>query len=359
MNTMTLALATFLALAAPESPAPVIPTTYYRTFFHGHPVLKQIRPGETVVTRTIDSGGQDEKGVKWSEPSNPLTGPFSIDGAEPGDALVVHLKKVRLNRDWGWSGYRLGLFSLTPEAVEHVYSSEYKSDLVRKGRSNLVPWDIDLARNVVRLREPVSKAHKLEFPAAPMLGCIGVAPAGDFAPTSGPSGSYGGNLDYNKIGEGATVYLPVYHRGGLLFLGDGHALQADGEPTGTGVETSMDVEFVVELKKKAGLTGPRVETEREIISIGSQPEFASALDNALKAATTDMVQWLTAEYGMEPWAAHLLIGYQGKYDVITVAGSMGLRIAKDRLPERARNDGRVGDARGNSMEGRRVSSTKD
>ena len=99
-----------------------------------------------------------------------------------------------------------GLFALTPEAVEHVYSNVYKPDLIRPGRSNLIPWDIDRARNVVRVREPVSKVHPLEFPARPMLGCIGVAPAGDFAPTSAPSGSYGGNLDYNRIGEGATVY---------------------------------------------------------------------------------------------------------------------------------------------------------
>src|SRR5262245_55953560 len=166
-----------------------------------------------------------------------------------------------------------------------------------------------------------------------MTGCVVFAPAGDFSPTSCPSGSYGGNLDYNEIGEGAVVMLPVYHPGALLFLGDGHALQADGEPTGTGIETSMDVEFSVELRKKANLTGPRVETADEVISVGSQAEFASALDNALKAATTDMVEWLTKDYGMEPWAAHLLIGYQGRYDVITVAGSMGLRLRKEVLPK--------------------------
>ncbi len=97
---ISLALA---ALAPPDEPTPVVATTYYRTFSHAHPVLKRIRPGETIATRTIDSGGQDEKGVKRSEPFNPLTGPFSVEGAEPGDALVVHLKKVRLNRDWGWS----------------------------------------------------------------------------------------------------------------------------------------------------------------------------------------------------------------------------------------------------------------
>jgi acetamidase/formamidase len=96
----------------------------------------------------------------------------------------------------------------------------------------------------------------------------------------------------------------------------------------------MDVEFSVAVKKNAGLTGPRLETDALIVSIGSQPEFASALDNALKMATTDMVEWLTKDYGMEPWAAHLLIGYQGRYDVITVAGSVGLRLPKSQLPKR-------------------------
>ena len=314
----------------------VVATTYYRTFSHAHPVLIRIKSGEVVSTKTLDSAGLDERAQKKSEPFNPLTGPFFVEGAEPGDALAVTLRKVRLNRDWGWSAYRLGLFSLTPEMVEHIYPNDIHPDLVIKGRNTIVPWDLDRKVNTVRLRTPKSQVHRLEFPAKPMLGCIGVAPAGDFAPTSGPSGGYGGNLDYNKIGEGATVYLPVYHLGGLLFVGDGHALQADGEPTGTGIETSMDVEFVVELKKGAKLIGPRVETSDEIISIGSQPEFASALDNGLKMATSDMANWLAKDYGMEPWAAHLLIGYQGRYDVVTVAGSMAIRIKKDRLPIKAK-----------------------
>jgi acetamidase/formamidase len=335
---LSLALATLLAPALPaqaqtqSQPEPIVPKTYYRTFSHAHPVLKRIKPGERVLTRTLDSGGQDEQGVQRHEPFNPLNGPFYVEGAEPGDALAVTITKLAMNRNWGWSGYRLGLFALTPEHVEHVYPSFYKPDLVRKGRTNLVPWDIDLERKTVRLREPVSKVLAMEFPAQPMLGCIGVAPAGDFAPTSGPSGSYGGNLDYNKIGQGATVYLPVYHPGGLLFVGDGHALQADGEPTGTGIETTMELEFHVAVRKGAKLTGPRVETGTEIISLGSQPEFASALDNGLKMATSDMTDWLVRDYGLEPWAAHLLIGYQGKYDVVTVAGTMALRLPKNRLP---------------------------
>ena len=323
-----------LAAGQPPATHDVAPTRYYRTFSRMHPVLERVRPGDRIVTKTLDSGGQDEKDVVRSEPFNPLTGPFFVEGAEPGDALAVRIEVLRMNRDWGWSAYRLGLFSLLPEDVEHVYSNQYKADLVRPGRSTLVPWDIDRAKGTVRLREPRSGKLAMEFPARPMLGCIGVAPAGDFAPTSGPSGAYGGNLDYNRIGQGATVILPVYHPGGLLFVGDGHALQGDGESTGTGIETSMDVELVVEVRKRAAPAGPRVELADEIISIGSQPEFASALDNGLKMATSDMVAWLTKDYGLEPWAAHLVVGYQGKYDVATVAGSMALRVPRSALVPR-------------------------
>src|SRR5918995_2297082 len=282
---------------------PIVAETYYNPFPRPPPPLARIKPGETVSTKTIDASGRDETGTVRARPSNPLTGPFYVEGAEPGDALIVRFSRIRMNRNWGWSAYRLGLYSLMPESIEGIYPNRYKPGEIIKERVNVVPWDLDLTRQTVRLREPSSAVHKMEFAARPMLGCVGVAPAGDFAPTSSPSGSYGGNLDYNEIGEGSTVILPVYHPGALLFLGDGHALQADGEPTGTGIETSMDVEFQVEVRKKAGLTGPRVETAAAIISIGSQPEFASALDNGLKLATTDMVEWLTRDYGMEPWAA--------------------------------------------------------
>ena len=306
---------------------------YYKTFSHNHPVGKTIRPGDVVITKTIDSAGLDFKGEqKAPGPGfNPLTGPFFITGAEPGDALIVKLRKVRLNRNTGYSGYRLGTYSVLSEYVESMYANHYKMDIVRPGRDNVVPWDLDPARNTVKLREPVSAKINLEFPARPMLGCIGVAAAGDFVPTSGPAGAYGGNMDYNEIGEGATVILPVFHAGGLLFMGDGHALMGDGEPTGTGVETSMDVEFSVELKKAALVTVPRVETADSIISVGAQAEFVSALNQGLQIATTDMVKWLINDYQLEPFAAHQLIGAVGKYDIVTVAGTVALRVPKKYL----------------------------
>ena len=313
---------------------PIVAETYYNTFSRAHAPLARIRPGETVVTKTIDASGRDETGTVRAKPPNPLTGPFFVEGAEPGDALIVRFSRVRMNRNWGWSAYRLGLYSLTPESIEGIYPNRYKPNEIIAERANVVPWDLDLDKQMVRLREPSSAVHRMEFPAKPMLGCVGVAPAGDFAPTSSPSGSYGGNLDYNEIGEGSTVILPVYHPGALLFIGDGHALQGDGEPIGTGVETSMAVEFSVEVRKKVNLSGPRVETSEHIISVGSQPEFASSTNRAVQMATSDMVNWLTSEYKMEPWAAHLLIGYQGRYDIVTVAGSVGLKIPKKQLPAR-------------------------
>src|SRR5262245_13750376 len=238
----------------------VTATKYNNSFHNRHPVLQRIQPGDTVITRTIDAAGRDENGKLVGEPSNPLTGPFYIEGAAPGDAIAVTFRRMRLNRNWGWSAYRLGLYSLTSDSIEGIYSSHYKEGAAFEGRANIVPWDLDLEKNTVKLREPASKVHKMEFPARPMLGCVGVAAAGDFGPSSGISGPYGGNMDYNEVAEGATVVLPVYHAGALLFIGDGHALQADGEPTGTGIETSMDVEFTVELRQRANLGNPRLES---------------------------------------------------------------------------------------------------
>ena len=285
----------------------VLATTYYNSFHHRHAVLARIALGDVISTRTIDASGRDENGKQVGQGSNPQTGPFFIEGAEPGDAIAVTFRKITMNRNSGWSTYRLGLFSLAPASIEGLYSSQSREGAAFAGGANIVQWDLDLQNKTVRLREHVSKAVKLEFPARPMLGCVGVAAAGDFGPDSGISGPYGGNMDYNEVVEGSTVVLPVFHPGALLFIGDGHALQADGEPTGTGIETSMDVEFSVELRKRARLGNPRLENAESIISIGAQPEFVSPLDHALKIATSDMTAWLVKDYGLEPWAAHLLV----------------------------------------------------
>jgi len=227
----------------------------------------------------------------------------------------------------------LGLFSITPDSIENTYSKNYKQDAIRKGRNDLISWDIDLKTKKVRFQDKNPGNHNMEFLAEPMLGCIGVAPQGNFNPTSGPSGEWGGNIDYNQIVEGSTVYLPVFQEGAYLYLGDGHALQGDGEPLGTGIETSMDLEFSVEVIKNKKINMPRLETSDFISSIGSQPEFSSDLNRGLQIATSEMITWLIEDYKMKPSATHLLIGMVAKYEVITVAGSVGLKIMKKYLPK--------------------------
>ena len=122
------------------------------------------------------------------------------------------------------------------------------------------------------------------------------------------------------------MLLPVFHRGGLLFFGDGHALQGDGEAVGSGVETSLDVGVTVGLRKRQKLTGPRVETAEWIVSVGGKED--GTLNETLEIATRDMLRWLIDEQGLSAREAHLLIGMRARYDLITLGGSVGLRIAR-------------------------------
>src|SRR5262249_7240357 len=142
------------------------------------PVLR-IQPGDTVITRTVDSSGKDYRGEPLSEVGNPLTGPFYVQGAEAGDSIAVHLDKVRLNRNWGYSSYRLMPAVINAEAVEKLYKNEYKMGSLLPNRADLIPWDLDLERKVANPRLLESSKFKFDLPVKPMLGCIGVATRGE------------------------------------------------------------------------------------------------------------------------------------------------------------------------------------
>ncbi len=309
----------------------VVNEVNYHTFSRQHPVLARIQPGDVVVTKTVDSAGFDYLGIRHTKThGNPLTGPFHVEGAEPGDAIVVQLNRVRLNRATGYTAYRVG--AISAEARGQFSPPPYAEGAVLPGRTDLAPFVIDLKSGTARPKERLSSRVDLIFKAAPMLGCIGVAPAGDQAPTSGPAGAYGGNLDYKEIREGATVMLPVSVPGAYLFIGDGHALQGDGEAVGSGIETSLDVQFTVSLRKNARLTEPRVENAEYLISIGARTATDRSLNQALTIANSDMMRWLVEEYKIEPIAAHLLIGHEARYDVAALSGVMAVKIPKRVLP---------------------------
>lgn len=313
----------------------VYPNHHSRVFSAFKEPVARIRSGDTVITRTWDSGGADWKGVKhiqhpyvYPESGNPLMGPFFIEGSDYGDTLEVHLDKVRCNRNYGYTTYRLSPGVLNPGSIESLHKNFYKMDVLRSGRADLIPWDIDLARNVTSPRLLAGSGFKWELPLRPMLGCIGVAPPGERVETSGPSASHGGNIDYNDTVEGATLYFPVYHKGAFFYVGDGHARQGDGEGLGNGIETSLDVQFTVKVHKGKRISLPRLENDEYIVSIGSQPEFSSSMDNALRMANSDMLSWLQTEYKLTGPEAHLLMGTVVEHKIATYFGTITTAIPK-------------------------------
>jgi acetamidase/formamidase len=168
-----------------------------------------------------------------------------------------------------------------------------------------------------------------------MLGCVAVAPQGDWSIRTTDSGRFGGNMDYNQIREGTTLYLPVSHPGALLFLGDGHAAQGDGELTGDALETSMDFEFTVDLIPGRNFGHPLAETSDVLISIG----IGGSLEQALQQATSGMVRWLGRDYKLGPNESAMLLGFAVKYDVVDLVGtqvSVAAKLSKSTLGQLAK-----------------------
>lgn len=272
---------------------------HYFTTMGAHPPVLHIAPGDSVVTTTVDAIGQDAQLQKVAGTPNPQTGPFFIDGAEQGDTLVVHLDRIRPNRETGFTNA-----SLAPNVVDPEFVRELP-DLPR------FDWTIDLDAWTATPLAPLPGLEGLHVPLDPMLGCFGVAARGGQAISTMTSAHHGGNMDYRGFKEGVTVYFPVFEPGALFFLGDGHAVQGDGEIVGTGIEISLDVQFTVGLRKGEQIGWPRGENEDAIFAVGN----ARPLDQALQHATTEMIQWLGTHFGLNVQAASAVLGQCVEYDI--------------------------------------------
>lgn len=298
------------------------PTTFYNTYSFAHPVALRIKPGDRVITETVDAGGANRLGQTVTPGPNPQTGPFYIEGAEPGDVLVVRIEKIETNRATAYSGSLLAPYSVDPASIAARQDRDPKR----------VTWQIDKAAGVARLEDPdVRPAFTL--PLKPMLGCVGVAPARKEAITTPTPGAFGGNMDYAGLTAGVTVMLPVNEPGALLFLGDGHARQGEGEVVGTGLETSMDVEFTVNLIKKKAASWPRMETDTHLMVLGS----ARPLLQALQHATSEMLRWLVADHGFSERGASVFMGQALEYDIANVVDpnfTVVAKVPKVLLPSR-------------------------
>lgn len=298
------------------------PSVFYRQFSAANAPVLTIAPGDTIHTTTIDAAGVDEKGQSRSPPGNSQTGPFFVAGAMPGDMLAVHIVRLRLNRDWAVSDD-----AMVPRAVGSLAALKTSGKPVR--------WTLERETGLARPEKPSEHLGAYAVPVRPMLGCIATAAAGGAAPDARDSGAYGGNMDFNEIVEGATVYLPVSVPGGLLYFGDGHALQGDGELNGNALETSLDVEVTVELIRGRGAPGPRVETQTHIMGMG----LARTLDDAFREATGNLSDWLARDYGLTSAEIAELIGTAVEYRISEVAdrnAGVVAKLAKARLAAIAR-----------------------
>jgi amidase len=274
------------------------PTLYHNTL-GAHPPVLRIADGDTVITTTADAGGHDERGVQVAQRSNPQTGPFYVEGAEPGDTLALRLDRLAPNRDSGYSGVSV---------AAHVVDAEFVRELPAPGRAE---WRLDRSAWTATLVSPVTRLGNLTLPLDPMLGCFGVAPEGGQAISTATSGPHGGNMDYRGFRAGVTVYLPVSAPGALIFIGDGHAVQGDGEIVGMGIETSFEVQFTARVIKGKRIGWPRGESATHIFTVGN----ARPLDQGVQHATTEMLRWLQADYSLDGVAAGTLLGQCVEYDL--------------------------------------------
>jgi amidase len=299
------------------------PVEFHRVFSSSIAPVLRIWPGDTVRTKTVDAAGVDERAKARVLGGNPQTGPFYVEGAMPGDILVVRIKKLSLNRPTAISDD-----GLVERALTAGYASEHKDN-----NFNDVVWKLDPEKGVATLAKPTPRLKHLAVPVRPMLGCVGVAPSYGGAPMpTGDSGRLGGNMDFNEIREGATLYLPVAQPGALLYVGDGHALQGDAELNGNALETSLDVEFAVDVQREKRLDAPRVENDDFLMAMG----LGGSLDEAFREATSALASWLEADYKLTGPETAILLGATIQYQISEVADrNVGIvaKIRKQYLPK--------------------------
>ncbi|NOT44094.1 MAG: acetamidase [Acidobacteria bacterium] len=323
-----------------------VPRTFPTAFAAVHEAALRIKSGDRVVTSTLDDQGTDAEGRTLATGPNPQTGPFYIEGAAPGDLLVVTIESLTPNRATGYSTSLVGPIAVGGKGLEG------RPDPTR------VPWTIDVAKGTVRLdlsaMAPNVEWHTrfvspaFEMPLRPVLGSMGVAPAGEASVEATGSGAFGGNMMSGALTAGSRVMLPVSQPGALLMLGHGHARQGDGQIAGTGVETSLDVTFSVEVVKKQEwphssvvrpstvvgefLQGwPRVENADYLVTVGTAP----SLPEALQHATMELHHWLDDDFGLSEKTVSVFVGQAIEYEVSSLAEghvTVAARVRKSYLP---------------------------
>jgi acetamidase/formamidase len=280
---------------------------YYEYSRHHEPRLR-IQAGDTVLVETEDAfSGQiraaDDRRDKSAMPySNPQTGPIWINGAEPGDSLAVRIE------------------SIEPSIGQCATRTADPNQLAQ--------WlgiDCPHGTHICPIRDAtVHWSDSVTIPYAPMLGCIGTAPALG-VPTTIPAGPHGGNMDLVEVRPGSTIYLPVFVPGGMLYLGDAHAAMGHGELSASGLEMPSFTTITVDLCKGARLSGVRIATPEEIMTVAT----GCPMERSIAQAFAALILWMEADFGWDRWRAYDLLTHVAQISVGYYAiGTVATKIAR-------------------------------
>ena len=283
------------------------------------PAVARLAPGDILETNTVDAFGDaiQKPGdtLALVKGDNPLTGPFYIEGAEPGDTLAVQFLSLEVNSSQGVGAFAPGFGALN----ETFYTPMVHPPLPER----IWLYPIDNATGLATFKA-LDSNFSVKIPIHNFLGCIGVAPSGGEARSSVVPAEFGGNMDAPEASVGNTLYLPVNVPGALLFMGDGHAAMGDGEVAGTAIEVPLRVRLRVSLIKGQKIDWPRFENESEIMAAG----IYRPLDDALRIAFTQLIGWIHADYGLSELDAYELLSKVGKIHLTEMVDPNYVIVAK-------------------------------
>jgi amidase len=265
--------------------------------------VARLKPGDILETNTVDAFGnaiqKPGDSLSMVKGDNPLTGPFYIEGAQPGDMLVVKILHLEVDGNQGVGAFAPGFGALN----ETRYTPMLHPPLPEK----IWFYPIDHAENTATFKA-LDSDFSVKIPLHPFFGCIGVAPAGGEARSSIVPAEFGGNMDAPEVSEGNTLYLPVNVAGALLYMGDGHAAMGDGEVAGTAIEVPLRARLQVNLIKGKKINWPRFENDQAIMVVGAY----RPLDDCLRIAFTELVAWIHNDYGLSELDAYELLSKVAK-----------------------------------------------
>ncbi len=253
---------------------------------------------------------------------NPQTGPFYIEGAEPGDTLAIHIIKLEPARSYAVSSFSPGFGALVGNNETAMLGPDFPEMTWR--------YEVDAKRNVAR-SSTANGAHSWEVPLAPFFGCVGVAPAGGEVRSTIVPGNFGGNMDCPQVRAGNTLFLGVNMPGALLSFGDGHYAMGEGEIMGAAIEGALNVEVYVELIKHVATPIPRIENATDVMFVGS----GRPLEDAARVAFKSMIGWARAHSKLGEMDAYQFVAQNTRATIIQLVDpeyTVMVSMAKHRLP---------------------------